>query len=113
MRTEECKAEFRVGLSDLPLLAESLRIPETFTCPNCNRTVASGMEGLCIALKHIFAYPCRFSDIPDLDVSLITSEVTDFIYATHGHILRDLNQPWLQPHRLTTRRASTCDVQWP
>lgn len=65
MNDDECKAEFRLGLSELPVLAEALRIPEKFTCPN--RTVATGMEGLCITLKR-FAYPCRFSDmLPDLD----------------------------------------------
>ena len=36
--------------------------------------------------------------VPEL--SLISSEVIDFIYATHGYLLRTLNQPWLAPHCL-------------
>ena len=36
--------------------------------------------------------------IPEL--SLILSEVTDYIVNTHVHLLRDLNQPWLQPAQL-------------
>ena len=28
----ECKAEFRFGKEDIPMLAEALGIPETFTC---------------------------------------------------------------------------------
>lgn len=53
-----------------------------------------------------FAYPCRLSDmIPRFgrsvpEISLILSEVTDHIVGTHGHLLHDLNQPWLQPAKL-------------
>lgn len=43
MSQAEFKAEFRFGMSELPLLAEALRVPETFTCTN--GTVASGLEG--------------------------------------------------------------------
>ena len=82
------------------VLAEVLRIPERFHCPN--GTVASGLEGLCVVSKR-FAYPCRFSDmmyrfgrsVPEL--SLIASEVTDFTYEKHGYLLRTLDQQWLTP----------------
>ena len=50
----ETKAEFRFATSELPRLAEALRIPEMFT--------TSGLDGLCILLKR-FAYPCRLSDL--------------------------------------------------
>ena len=99
----EFKAEFRVGKTEIGLLLDALRIPERFTC--CNGTVASGLEGLCILLKR-FAYPCRLSDmiprfgrsVPEL--SLILSSVLDHVYNVNGHLLRDLNQPWLQPCKL-------------
>ena len=103
MTNDECKAEFRFSLPELPILAQALRIPEKFTCPN--GTVDSGMEGLCILLKR-FAYPNRYSDMifrcgrSASELSLMASVVTDFIYNTHGYLLRDLNQPWLQPERL-------------
>ena len=83
MTNDESQAEFRFDLADLPLLAEVLGIPNKIVCPN--RTVATGMEALCIALKR-FAYPYRYNDvIPQFDRSvselcLITSEVTDHIY---------------------------------
>jgi hypothetical protein len=60
MTNDECKADFRVSLEDLPLLAEALRIPDRFVCPN--RTVATGMEGLCVVLRR-FVYPCRYTDM--------------------------------------------------
>ena len=34
------------------------------------------------------------------ELSLIASEVVDFIYATHGYLLRTFNQPWLEPQCL-------------
>ena len=99
----EIKSEFRFGHSELPLLAEALQIPQYFVCSN--GTVASGMEGLLMLLKR-FAYPCRLSDmIPRFgrsvpEISLILAEVTDHIYRTNGHLLQDLNQPWLEPQQL-------------
>ena len=100
---DECKTEFRFGKAELPVLAEVLKIPDGFTCVNGN--VASGMEALCMLLKR-FSYPCRLSDmvprfgrsIPEL--SLILSEVCNHIYETHGYLLHDLNQPWLQSDHL-------------
>ena len=85
------------------MLAEALQIPQYFVCSN--GTVASGMEGLFILLKR-FAYPCYLSDmIPRFgrsvpEISLILAEVTDHIYRTNGHLLQDLNQPWLEPQQL-------------
>ena len=52
------------------------------------------------------SYPYRLSDmIPRFgrsvpEMSLIISEVCNFIYNIHGYLLTDLNQPWLQPHEL-------------
>ena len=36
--------------------------------------------------------------VPEL--GLILSEVCNYVYNTHGHLLSDLNQPWLQPNQL-------------
>ena len=103
INNDECMAGFRVTLSELYVLARALRIPDEFKCPN--GTVATGIEGLCVVLKR-FVYPCRLNDmvhrfgrsVPEL--SLIASEVTDFIHDNHAHLLHSFNQPWLQPHCL-------------
>ena len=87
MNTDESKAEFRFELADLPLLGEALKVPNKIVCPY--RTVATGMEALCITLKR-FAYPCQYNDmIPRCgqsvsELCLITSEVTNHIFDTHG-----------------------------
>ncbi|CAB4032157.1 Hypothetical predicted protein [Paramuricea clavata] len=113
MTNDECRSDFRVDLADLAVLAEALRIPEKFVCPN--RTVATGMEGLCVALRR-FAYPCRFSDmIPRFgrsvsELCVIASEMTDHIYNTHGYLLTDLNQPGLHPDRLQEHANAVHDA---
>lgn len=100
---DECKTEFRVGKSELNLLAEALGIPDSFVCSN--GTKATGLEGLCVVLKR-FAYPCRYVDmVPRFGRSVpelceITSEVSDFIYDNHGYLLQSLDQPWLSPDNL-------------
>ena len=45
----ECKANFRVEKRDLPALAEALQIPGVFKTNQ--RSIAGGMEGLCMLLK--------------------------------------------------------------
>ncbi|XP_048588229.1 uncharacterized protein LOC116608277 [Nematostella vectensis] len=121
MSEAELKAEFRFGRGEIDLLLEALQIPESFNC--INGTVSSGLEGLLMFLRR-FAYPCRLGDmiprfgrsIPEL--SLILSEVTDFIVNTHGHLLLDLNQPWLQPFQLESfaraisRKGAALDNCW-
>lgn len=44
-----CEAMFRIKKDDIPIVADSLRVPETFKCRQ--GTVCSGIEGLCILLK--------------------------------------------------------------
>lgn len=103
MSEAEVRAEFRFAPSEIDLLRQALRIPQKFTCPN--GTVASGEERLLMLLKR-FAYPCRLSDmVPRFgrsvpEISLILTEVTKHVVETQGHLLKDLNQPWLQPHHL-------------
>lgn len=94
----ECKAEFRVEKQDLPVLKESLRVPDRFVCPQ--GTVCSGMEGLCILLKRL-NYPCRYLDLvhsfgrPVPELCMITNTVLDWVYNTHGHRLTSWDQPFL------------------
>ena len=58
MSESETKAEF--ATSELPRLAEAIRITKMFTC--CNGTTACGLEDLWILLKW-FAYPCHLNDV--------------------------------------------------
>ena len=103
----ECKTELRFEKSDLALLLEALRIPEKFVCPQ--RTVCTGIEGLCILLKRL-AYPCRYTDMVSrfgrnpTELCLIFNTVLKYVYATHEHRLRSWDQPFLRPqdlHRYT------------
>ena len=68
---EECLSSFRFRQLDIPYLAQVLRLPEKFICPN--RTAALTEEALCILLRR-FAYPlliCRH----DASVWEITARV--------------------------------------
>ena len=100
MDPAECKAEFRFEKNDLPLFAEALGIPEVFKCGQ--RSVCDGMEGLCMVLRR-FAYPCRYSDLiprfgrPVPEISMITTEVINFIYETNHHRLTNWNDALLNP----------------
>ena len=100
MNDSECLAEFRVKKRDLPILAEALQIPDSFTCSQ--RSVVSGMEGLCILLRRL-AYPCRYSDIiprfglPVTVLSMVCNDVLDFVYETHGHRITQWNPTVLSP----------------
>ena len=48
-------------------------------------------------------YPCRYSDLiprfgrPILVLSMVTNEVLDFIYNTHGHKITEWNHALLSP----------------
>ena len=94
MNDSECVAEFRFRKHDLLLLAEALQIPDSFTC--YQRSVASGMEGLCILLRRL-AYPCRYSDMvprfgrPVPVLSMISSQVLDYVYDLHSHRITQWN----------------------
>ena len=103
MNDSECVAEFRFRKHDLPLLAEALQIPDSFTC--YQRSVASGMEGLCILLRRL-AYPCRYSDMvprfgrPVPVLSMISSQVLDYVYDLHSHRITQWNHEILSPEAL-------------
>ena len=57
MDDSECVAEFRVKKHDLPDLAAALQIPNQFVCHQ--RSVADGMEGLCMLLRRSGAVPVK------------------------------------------------------
>ena len=83
----ECKAEFRVEKSDLPQLADDLRVPQIFNCDQ--RSECDGMEGLCMLLRRL-AYPCRYSDLIARfgrhapKICMMTNKVLNFILKIMG-----------------------------
>ena len=95
---DECKTEFRFEKTHLPMLADVLQIPPMFKCSQ--GSVADGMEALCMLLKWL-SYPCRYTDMvprfgcPIPVLSMVTNQVLDFIYDTHGQriLLHDLLNP--------------------
>ena len=90
----ECKSNFRVEKSHLPVLTEALGIPPQFTCHR--GTVCNGMEGSCILLERC-AYPCRYSDMIPIfarsvpELCMISNEVTKWMFENHGHRLTQWN----------------------
>lgn len=103
MEEPECKYEFRIEKSDIPLLADALQLPEIFRCSQ--RTVAGKIEGLCMLLKRT-AYPCRYNDMihcfgrPVPEISMITNVVADYLYESHGHRITQWNNQVFSPRHL-------------
>ena len=101
----ECMSEFRVEKKDLPLLADALRLPDTFHCNQ--RTTADKLEGLCILLRRM-SFPCRYSDMlerfgrPVPELSMISNTVMNYIYDIHGHKLCQWNHDILNPRYFDT-----------
>ena len=52
----ESLAEFRFRKRDMPLLAEAMKLPDSYTCEQ--GTLCDGIEGLCLLSRRL-AYPCR------------------------------------------------------
>ena len=94
MEEPECKSEFRIQKHDIPVLANALGLPETLKCPQ--RSVVSGIEGLCMPLKRM-TYPCRYIDMiyrfgrPVSVLSMVTNQVLDYIYDVHSHRITQWN----------------------
>ena len=105
LSNDECLTYFRFYRSDIYDTMEVLRIPEQFTC--CNGSVFSVLECFCAFLKR-FAYPCRYADMVPIfgravpELSIMTNRILDFMYDTHGHLLRSFNQAWLAPAELSS-----------
>ena len=60
MEEDECKAEFRVNMSDIYTPVEALGFPGEFRC--YNGVVVDSAEALCICLRRL-TYPCRYGDL--------------------------------------------------
>ena len=92
MNSADCKAEFRVEKADLPPLTDALHIPAEF-----QRSICDSLEGLCVLLRRT-SFLCRFSDMiqcfprPVSVLSLISNEVTDFIYDNHCDLVSQWNR---------------------
>ena len=105
MDETECFSEFRVYKRDIPRLKNALGLADAFSCEQ--RTVADGIEGLCMLLKRL-AYPCRYSDmihrfgraVPEL--SMICNYVIDWIYDNHHTKLTEWNINMLNQGLLET-----------
>ena len=98
MDESECLVEFRFQKRYIPLLADVLQLPDQFLC--YQRSVSSGIEGLCILLKRL-SYPCRYmiarfsKPVPVL--SMVSNHVLDYIYDHHSHRILNWNQTILSP----------------
>lgn len=101
----ECLAEFRFRKRDIPLLAEAMRLPDSYTCEQ--GTVCDGIEGLCLLLRRL-AYPCRYSDLihrfgrPVPEICMITNHVMETVYSLHHHRLTAWNHTLMSPPLLQT-----------
>ena len=99
----QCQVDFRFKKNDLATLVAVFGLPEKII--TSQRTVCSGLEGLCVLLKRL-AFPCRYTDMASLfgrnptEICLIFNTVIDFMYETHCHRLKNWNQPILQPQKL-------------
>ena len=82
-----------------------MRLPEEIVCNLYNNLRIDSLEALCILLKRL-AYPNRYSDmiprfgraVPQL--SMVVNQMMDYIDSELGHLLSDLNQPWLSSDNL-------------
>lgn len=95
----ELKAEFRFKSGEINLLHEALSIPESFAC--INGTVATGLEGLLMFLKH-FAYLCRLGDM----IPLFGHSIPEWSLILRGNRIHCF-YPWPSPSRHGPAQAST------
>lgn len=95
---EECWQMLRFKKDDLVLLTELLNIPNEVRLPN--RSVFAGLDALCITLYRL-SYPCRLTDLRKVfgrsksELSKIITWTVTHILHNFGHLLDDLNKPWL------------------
>ena len=101
----ECKTDFRFEKTEISLLVDVLHMPDTFISPNgaiCNAT-----EGVCVVLRR-FAYPCILSDMIPIfgrsvpELSMISNEVTEWMYNIHGNRITGWNHFIMSPDQLQT-----------
>ena len=112
----ECWSEFRFYRTDIYRLQQVFQIPDVIHTNN--RLLVDGIEALCIFLKR-FSYPCRYSEMiprfgrPVPQYSIISIQIMNHIFMNFGHLLEDLNQPWLSranlesfAHAVHSKRAA-------
>ena len=79
------------------------KIPETSTTRAV--TTMPGLQAFVLVLRHL-NYRNRYSDIAAMfereipELSMVFNIVIDYLFAQYGHLLLDLNQPWLSPDNL-------------
>ena len=102
---DDAYAEFRFLKNDIKRLGRALRLPNEIICSFCNDLRIGSVEALSILLKRL-AYPNRYSDMisrfqePVPHLSMVVNQMMDKIDSEYGHLLRDLNQPWLSADNL-------------
>ena len=78
-------------------------MPPTFVCKN--DTACDATEGLCIMLKRFADLCCYLNMIPIFgrsvpELSIISNEITDWLYTIHGHRVTHWNHDILNPAML-------------
>ena len=110
MDDSQCLAEFRFHENDVPVVFETLQLPQSFTCQQ--GTSCDGIDALSVTLRR-FAYPSRYSDLiprfgrPVPELSMISNLVVDTIYQGHNHRLSHWNLYASKPH--TSWKLCQCD----
>ena len=102
---DDVVAKFRFMKNDILRLVRALDMPNEITCHFYNDLKVDSLEALCVVLSRL-AYPCRYFDmmprfgraVPQL--SMIFNQTIDYIDGNWGHLLRNMNQPWLSPGNL-------------
>ena len=73
-----------------------------------------GLQAFVLVLRHL-TYPNRYSDIAAMfgreipELGMVFNTVIDYLFVRYGHLLLDLNQPWLSPDNLTRFADSVHD----
>ena len=100
---DECLRLFRFTSTHLDELQMYLNIPEQIIGPNGIK--CSGTEGLCVLLRRL-AYPNRLTDLVPIfglhptHLSIVFNTVLNIVYDRFGHLLTNINQPWLAEGQL-------------
>ena len=74
-----------------------LNIPNVYICQN--KPYVDGIAVIFILLKRA-SYPIQFKDLlprfalPEIQISMIAGEVTNYVYLKYRHRLYDFNQAW-------------------
>ena len=100
---EECFTLFRFNQEEIRRLLNVFKIPETSTTRN--GTTMTGLQDFVLVLCRL-NYRNRYSDIAAMfgreipELSMVFNTVINYLFAQYGHLLLDLNQPWLSHDNL-------------